>query len=142
MVAMTCRGQTLAERTEPQPDESHHAPVGVLGYPLGSYLTVGGVRTEQGPGPGWSLIVDTVSGHKFAKPVTTYVNLKLPVGRCIFNGYEKGAWGGDLPPEVDQYEKYDGPRPQFGWGFVNTFVITSVVQPADFRPSSQRQSAP
>ncbi len=140
LFAITCRCQTLAERTEPQPDESQRPPVGVLGYPLGSYLTIEGVRVESGQGrrATESLIVDTVSGHKLAKPVTIHISTMLPSGRCIFKGYEEGSWAGDWPPEVDHFQSRGGLHLSESWHFRNVFTITLVVAPADFQPYSPR----
>ena len=130
-----CHGQTLAERTDPRPDESQRVPVGRLGYPLGSYLTIEGVRLSEGKGTKQCLVVDTVSGHKLAKPVPIYFRFSLPEGaRCVFKGYETGEWSGSAPEEVLRLAPRDELFSQAVWGFQNRFVVVAVVQPADFKP--------
>ena len=110
-------------------------PEGKLGYPLGSYLTIEGTRPTDGKGTKQCLLVDTVSGHKLAEPVLMYFRFFLPEGgRCVFKGYETGEWGGSAPAEVLSLAPRDELFSQSPWMFHNRFVITTVVQPADFKP--------
>src|SRR6266516_2322935 len=54
-------------------------PTGKLGSYLGEYLTVEGVRAEEGKVRKWSLIVNSVGGKKLDKPVPILVqNLESP----------------------------------------------------------------
>ena len=130
-----CHGQTLAERTDPRPDESQKAPVGKLGYPLGSYLIIEGTRPSKGKGTKQCLVVDTASGHKLPAPVPMYFRFTLPEGvHCVFKGYETGEWIGSAPGEVLSSVPRDELYSQSPWHFQNRFVIVSVVQPADFKP--------
>ena len=130
-----CHGQTLAERTDPRPDESQRVPVGRLGYPLGSYLTIEGVRSSDGKGAKQYLAVDTFSRHKLPRPVAMYFRFFLPAGvRCVFKGYETGEWTGSAPEEVLRFAPGEDLFSQAVWGFQNRFVIVSVVQPSDFKP--------
>jgi hypothetical protein len=110
----------------------NEVPIGILGYRLGAYLTIEGIRAEKGKVGTNTLLVDKVNGKKLDMPVSLWVdNLEypgLPKGeRCILRGYESGKMIG-LPDEVAKKEHL--PRPQFAWGFFRYFVVTSVVQPA------------
>ncbi len=105
-------------------------PMGNLGHPLGTYLTIEGVRVEDGNfliAP--SLLVDTVNGRKLDAPVRIAVEdvSVLPAGeRFVLRGYESGKMIG-IPPEV--VEKEHLLQPQAFWQFYHFFVATSAVAP-------------
>ena len=106
-------------------------PMGRLGQPLGTYLTIEGVRMEEGKVGTRTLLVDTVHGKKLSSPIGVWVeNAKdpgLPKGeKCIIRGYESGEMIG-LPEAVAEAENM--PPPQAMWQFRRYFIITSVVGP-------------
>lgn len=107
-------------------------PVGTLGYRIGSYLTIEGVRAEKGKVGVHTLLVDTISGYKLDKPVGIWIqNLELPSGeRCVLKGYETGAWIG-TPDEV--LRATGALAPQATWQFHFYFVATSVEQPKNLK---------
>ncbi len=74
---------------------------GRLGYPLGTYLTVEGIREEKGKVGTNTLLVEDVNVKKLDTPVSiTAENISVvPVKeRCIFRGYESGKMIG-IPRE-------------------------------------------
>ena len=108
-------------------------PGGKLGHPLGTYLTIEGVRAEEGKVGVNTLLVDTVNGKKLDAPVGIWVENvdALPKDtRCILRGYESGKMIG-LPHEVAEKEKL--PLPAAGWQFFRYFIVTSVVEPKDLQ---------
>ena len=107
-------------------------PVGTLGYRIGSYLTIEGVRAEKGKVGVHTLLVDTISGSKLDEPVGIWIeNVELPPGdRCVLKGYETGRWIG-TPGEV--LRATGAPAPQAGWQFRFYFLATSVEQPKSLK---------
>ena len=108
-------------------------PSGRLGYPLGKYLTIEGMRAERGKVGVNTLLVDKVDGQNVSPPIGLWIeNVDgLPAGtRCVLNGYESGKMIG-LPREVA--EKENIPLPQAAWQFYHYFVVTSVVEPKDLK---------
>jgi hypothetical protein len=108
-------------------------PSGRLGYPLGKYLTIEGVRAERGKVGAKSLLVDTVNGQDVSPPIGLWIDNVdgLPARtRCVLNGYESGKMIG-LPREVA--EKENIPFPQAAWQFYRYFIVTSVVEPKDLK---------
>ena len=106
-------------------------PNGRLGYLLGTYLTIEGVRVDKGKTGSRTLSVDTVNGRKLSnRPKIWIENAEfqdLPPGtRCVFKGYESGKMIGvphwTLEPE-------NSPGPQAPWQFQRYFIVTSVVEP-------------
>ena len=111
-------------------------PKGKLGHPLGTYLTIEGVRFgvdkigKVGKIDTHTLLVDTINGKKLDRPTTISIETSgsLPMReRCVFRGYESGRMVG-VPFEVARAENL--PLPQVAWQFHRYFIITSVVQPA------------
>ncbi len=107
-------------------------PAGSLGYPLGTYLTIEGIRVETGKVGTRTLRIDTINSRKLPEPIDIWVdNVKhpgLPAGtRCVIRGYESGKMIG-VPFEVAKAE--NSSLPQAGWQFKRYFIITSVVEPA------------
>jgi hypothetical protein len=113
-------------------------PTGKLGFPLGTYLRVEGVRVDGPKYAGRTLLVETVNGKKLDTPMDIGIENvdSLPkVTRCILRGYEMGQMIG-TPPAVVQAAKEEGkviPHPQAGWKFYRYFVVLSVVEPEDLK---------
>ncbi len=107
-------------------------PMGYLGYPVGTYVQIEGVRQEQGKVGTHTLLVDTLCGEKLKSPVPIWLdNLKppgLPTGkRCVLRGYESVRMVG-VPDGVAKAENL--PVPQAAWHMERYFIITSVLEPA------------
>jgi hypothetical protein len=106
--------------------------MGRLGHPIGTYLTISGVRAEpreEGKVGTYTLIVDTVNGFVLDSPIRTPIdNVRaLPSGtRCTFRGYESGRWIG-VPREV--LEATGSRGPQAVWQFFRFFIVVSVEEP-------------
>jgi hypothetical protein len=109
-------------------------PVGILGVHLGQYVTIEGVRDEEGTfKETQTLLVDTIGGKKLDKPIHLRVNnVKLPAKkRCVFKGYESGEmWG--IPPAVHEAAKEQGRTVgdvQAAWQWHPHFMVLIVVEP-------------
>lgn len=115
-------------------DAHDDIPKGKLGHPLGTYLTIEGVRfgvdkIGKAKIDAHTLLVDTINGKKLDRPITISIETSgsLPMRkRCVFRGYESGRMVG-VPDEVARTENL--PLPQVRWQFHRYFIITSVVQP-------------
>ena len=132
VLAVTCSGCICARRGDKSPRAvtQPDAPIGRLGYPIGTYLTIEGVRAEQGKVGVRTLLVEKIGERRLASPTQVWIeNCKqLPEGRrCILRGYESGAWLG-LPPEV---QKAMHSEPQALWGFQLYFIAVYVESPKD-----------
>jgi hypothetical protein len=109
-------------------------PKGRLGHPLGTYLTIEGVRfgvdkIGKAKIDAHTLLVDTIDGKKLDRPITISIetSASLPMReRCVFRGYESGRMVG-VPDGVARAENL--PLPAAVWHFHRYFIITSVVQP-------------
>ena len=104
---------------------------GRLGHPLGTYLTIEGVRDESGKVGNYTLLVDTVNDQKLIKPIGVPISnihrAGLPKNtRCVIRGYESGQMIG-VPFNVAKAEQLD--IPQAGWQFYRYFIVTSVLKP-------------
>jgi hypothetical protein len=118
------------------PANAQEVPAGRLGYPLGTYLKIEGVKMVDGVKTGGrTLLVDMVNGKKLAEPTGVGVeNIEsLPTStRCILRGYEMGGMVGQ-PPALEEADREEGKSvslPQAGWQFRRWFVVLSVVEPA------------
>ncbi len=110
-------------------------PMGKLGYPLGTYLTIEGIRMEKGKVGTQTLLVNVVNGKKLPSPIPIWIdNIKNPGlpkdTRCVFRGYESGKMIG-VPNEVAEKEQI--PQSQAVWQFFHYFTVTSVVEPKDLK---------
>ncbi len=107
-------------------------PIGRLGYRIGSYLKIEGVRAELGKVGSQTLLVDTIDGYKLDKPVGIWIeNVELPMGdHCVLKGYETGEWIG-TPGEV--LRATGTLPPQAVWQFHFYFIATSVEQPTGLK---------
>jgi hypothetical protein len=114
-------------------------PSGRLGYRLGTYLTIEGVRAETFKAGVNTLLVDTVNGKKLDTPLGIWIeNVEsLPKAtRCILRGYESGRMIG-IPHGVAAKENL--PLPQAAWQFFRYFLVTSVVEPKELKKKGPPQ---
>jgi hypothetical protein len=118
---------------------SGDVPIGSLGFSVGRYLTVEGVRVDGIKTGVQTLHVDTVNGVKLSEPVAIWVdNIDLlPENkRCVLKGYETLRMVGS-PPAYFYAAKEAGQtapgRPQAGWQISLYFVATSVISPSDLK---------
>ena len=125
------------ERVEVDPsgldDEN---PMGNLGYRVGTYLEIEGVR-DTGGMVGQNLLVDTIRGEKIDNPVSLLIEnvRELPLGRrCVIRGYESVRMIG-LPEQVAEAE--DLPPTQACWQMQRFFVMTSAVEPKDLETATR-----
>jgi hypothetical protein len=111
-------------------------PIGSLGFPVGSYLTIEGMRGGdggKGGGARW-LLVDTINGQKLAEPVGIWIEKTetLPKDtRCVLKGYETFEMMGDAPA-YEAAAKEAGRNisaPQFAYQVHLFFVTMSVESP-------------
>ena len=108
-------------------------PMGKLGHPIGTYLTIEGVRAEQGKVGVRTLLADMVNGKKLERPVYVWIDNidSLPKeDRCVINGYESGRWIG-TPPDVSA--KVHGTEQQALWQFWRFFLIVSADRPKELK---------
>lgn len=121
-------------------------PGGIFSVPLGTYLTIEGVKLEGDKVESCTLLVDTVDGKKLDKPVSLVIrgaavvdhNLQParlalpPQQRCIFKGFESGEMVG-IPPAVAVAAKEQGwqevPMSPVQWEWRPYFVALVVTEP-------------
>ena len=117
-------------------------PMGKLGYPIGTYLTIEGHRAKDNikGGSKRNLLVDTVNGKKLQKSITMDIKLGrryLPKDTMIrIRGYESGRMVGK-PHDPTKVEPE--PLQQTTWHFYKYFVMTSCLEPK-ILPEDQRRS--
>lgn len=116
--------------------------MGSLGYPVGKYLEIEGVRETGGMTGHRTLRVDTIQGEKLDRPVCLWIeNVRggaLPAGeRCVIRGYESVRMIG-LPDGVVEAEHL--PPTQALWQMQRFFVMTSAVEPKGLDTASGRES--
>jgi hypothetical protein len=115
-----------------EPNGPRH-PSGKLGDDLGAYLTIEGMKLEEGKVGERTLIVNTVNGKRLKKPIPIWIhNLDLPSKtRCVFKGYETGHMIG-TPPAVYEAAKEQGREVgggQAAWQWHSFFVVLIVAEP-------------
>lgn len=125
---------------------NHRMPIGRLGFPLGTYLTIEGrhaPKAEPGRASKASrncLLIDRVNEKPVEPPIgVVFDNLdvtKMKADRFILKGYETGHPIG-IPDGIPEYE--DKPRPQAAWHFREYFWVTTVVKPEDATSNSQQR---
>ena len=117
-------------------------PIGTLNYPIGSYLTIEGVKAKQDPMvmANQDLCrVERVNGSKLSQPVT----IKIDEARgwsngipFVFKGYETFRMFGTPPAEyfaAREAGNKDFIGTQEIWRLEFYFVVTSVVAPKEER---------
>ncbi len=114
-------------------------PMGRLGHPIGSYLTIEGYRNDKGKNPN-DYVIDKVNGAKLDRPVIVWVeNLSPPHPepsvRCMINGYETLRWWGQ-PEEVREAEGWEEAQHSFQPVFF--FRATSVKTPANLQVANEQ----
>ncbi len=113
-------------------------PIGSLGFPVGSYLTIEGVRLDGAKAGARTLRVDTVNGQKLerAGAISVEKTEALPKGtRCVLKGYETFRMIGE-PPAYEAAAVEAGRQitiPQVGWQVHLFFVTMSVVSPSGLK---------
>ncbi len=126
-----------AKNAPPVPSSSMTRPIGRLGLPIGTYVTIEGQRYKPTKPPfkvhARTLLVDTLQAKRLDVPVKLVIkNIDIDSlnteTRCVLKGYESGAWVGS--PE--------GLRPgtpveQTKFHFHHYFVVTSVDAPKELR---------
>lgn len=114
-------------------------PMGLLGFPFGTYLTIEGARYDEFKTGICTLLVDTVNNKKLDSPVTIWIediNGLPEKERCILRGYETGKMIG--MPSIPEYKNIQ--LPQFGWQFIRFFVATTVVRPESVKLVERQKS--
>jgi hypothetical protein len=111
-------------------------PMGDLGFRVGTYLEIEGVRDTGGMVGDSNLLVDTIRGEKIDVPVSVLVEnvRELPLGRrCVIRGYESVRMIG-LPEQVAEAENL--PPTQALWQMQRFFVMTSAMEPKDLEAAT------
>ena len=120
-----------------------NVPNGKLGFPLGTYLTIEGMRPKQGFFSSMRIVVEKVNGKVLNKPVSiiipNVIKPWLPENEIIIlNGFETGRMVG-VPPAILKINNGLDPldRAFTDWHFQNEFVITSSVKPNSIKFKSR-----
>jgi len=133
-------GKAVAQ-TKPPTLHVGDVPIGSLGLPVGSYLTIEGSTIDGMKTGGRTLRVDTVNGARLAQPVAIWVeNMDaLPNDtRCVLKGYETLRMVG-APPAYFAAAKEAGREatsPQLMWQVDLYFMATSAVSPGGLKIST------
>jgi len=111
-------------------------PIGRLGFPIGSYLTIEGRRAEGFKTGVSTLLLDSINGKRPNSPLEIWIDnvvLPPPEFRCTLKGYEMVRMIG-TPPAVEQAAKEAGKEityPQAAWQVFVYFVALSDVMLKD-----------
>lgn len=135
---------TVPARPMPLVRSNRVVPIGRLGFPLGSYITIEATRVV----PGTILvstntyIIDVVNGHKLPVPLVMQIDgleklipnvLKLPAKhRVVLRGYETMQMIGQAPAiaaAAKEADKPAPPQPQKLWQVSCSFVALRVASP-------------
>lgn len=123
-------------------------PIGHLGFPMGTYLTIEGVVVHRVALRSETYVkVDTVNGRRLPEPRGIWVEGLYGMSdgtRCVVKGYENGFMCG-LPPGRIQADKEAGKQTiqvQQVWGFMWNFVATSIDSPQGVPLGGQRSWPP
>lgn len=136
-IACTQTNNTAAEPKAIKLDNMG-VPLGTLGFGVGSYLTIEGVKAKRDRpplSPGF-FVVDTVNGRRLAEPVTIELettndwttNDLFGGGRFVFKGYESLEMVGTPPGYFEAAEgsgQKDSMPVQLGWHLRFYFVVRS-----------------
>jgi hypothetical protein len=105
-------------------------PIGFLGHPVGTLLTVQGRKA----GLNTSLRVTSVNGRPLPKAVEVWTTEVLPDSEVTLTGYERPMMIGQAPAEVAVGVPDVNPHP---WSLASQFVVLHpVTVPAE--PGSPR----
>ena len=128
--------QQFAERIHSKhknsPQQPHYVPSGLLGYPLGTYLTIEGLaRQTKG---GIRVQVEAINDV----PCNAEIHIHVPRiyvtqnTKCKIKGYETGGMVG-VPPALIQLEpnNLNHRLQQATWHLWRSFVPTSIVYPKE-----------
>ncbi len=140
LLVLCLAGESLPAQPQAGPPRARlqngFVPIGILGYPLGDYLTVEGTRgPEGGKGIGFGLLVDTINGKKLKEPIGIglgNITRELPKNtRILLKGYETGQMIG-VVPAVIAWQQAMGEtvlEPQAGWQWRSAFIVLQAVKP-------------
>ena len=116
----------LAEPPPHKPGEFTQAtpPIGLLGYPIGTYLTIEGIGADTNKYHSHCLLVDKIGDYKLLQAFPIYTKNVEPLQgeRCVLRGFESGAWSGSPPGVVEAVSS----KP---WSFDFFFIATFIEQP-------------
>jgi hypothetical protein len=99
------------------------APVGILGLPEGTVMTVEGVRPEK-PLKGNLLAVQKVDGRSLKEPILiTIHNIRSLPPKMILKGFEKTEWAEPCKGCQDP-----------GGHAIHWFVVIEVISPEGLKP--------
>ena len=133
LVSSLCIASACAESPRRGIPENVSEPIGCLGYRIGSYLQVEGVRADKGMGASRILMIDTIDGERLKSPIGIRIEdmSELPKGvRVVLKGYESGRWIG-TPDEVEKV--HPELQAQSGWQFFHFFVPTDIISPSTLK---------
>lgn len=108
-------------------------PIGRLGYPIGTYLTIEGQRKNGIKTGVRTFKVLKINGKVTKTPTSIWIdNVDLPPNKiCILKGYETFRTLGQ-PPAIGKWARENGKDvtvPQAGWQIQFYFVALSIVTP-------------
>ena len=124
----------LGEQSPRRDIQGVPVPMGKLGYPIGTYLKIEGVRAETGKVGVNTLAVDRVNDKTVDPAVRIWIDNvdALPKGeRCVFAGYESGKWIG-TPPNVIKHLGDVTVAQTGGWHFYRFFLVIQADAPNKF----------
>lgn len=128
--SMLC-GSALAEPASGRFENPDPIPDGQLGFPIGVYLVIEGVRAETAKAGAQTLVVHRVNGKRPTRKTTIWIdNLQLPADeRCIIKGYESARWVGIPPQVIEAGAVRVSPSSHPPWHLSRYFIATSVESP-------------
>ena len=111
--------------------DAHTVPSGLLGHPVGTYLTIEGVAGQTKGGI--RVLVEAVNGQSLSSEIYIQVNsiYVTQKTRCKIKGYETGGMVGE-PPALKQLAPNRNIRfQQSQWQFWRYFVPMSIEYPEE-----------
>jgi len=114
--------------------DAHTVPSGLLGHPVGTYLTIEGVAGQTKGGI--RVLVEAVNGQPLNSEIYIHVNsiYVTQKTRCKIKGYETGVMAGEPPAFTQSGAKSDPKwqRTQLNkWQFWRYFVPMSIDYPEE-----------
>lgn len=128
-------GIVAAEKDSPLADGRHEEPDpiprGQLGFPIGTYLTIEGVRSEADKAGTQTLVIHAVNGKRLTRETAIWIdNVELPTkAQCQLKGYETAKWIGIPPDVIDAGAVRVSPSSHPPWHLFRYFVATSIESP-------------